>query len=72
VFIEVRYRKSSLFGSAMESITEKKQHKIGLAAQHYICQHQLHNRPCRFDVVAITGKKMESIDWITDAFQPKL
>ncbi len=71
VFVEVRYRKSNRYGSALESITPNKQRKVGLAAKHFINKHGLHNQLCRFDVVAISGADMESIDWVTDAFQPK-
>ncbi len=69
VFIEVRYRKNSHFGSAAESITSSKQRRITTAAAHY-----LQNRdgsadvPCRFDVVAVTVAGRQNIDWIKDAF----
>jgi putative endonuclease len=36
VFIEVRYRKSELFGGAMASVTPKKQQRVIKAAQHYL------------------------------------
>ncbi len=72
VFVEVRYRKNNLYGSALESITPSKQRKIGLAARQFINQYGMHNQPCRFDVVAISGSTMESINWLTDAFQPEL
>ncbi len=71
VFVEVRYRKNDLFGSALESITANKQKKIGLAANQFINQFNRHKQPCRFDVVAITGRSMESINWLQNAFQPE-
>jgi len=71
VFVEVRYRKNNHYGSALESITPNKQRKVGLAAKHFIHKHGVDNQLCRFDVVAISGAKMESIDWIVDAFQPE-
>ena len=65
VFIEVRYRKSSLFGSAAESVSHNKQGKLVFTANHYL---QNHPSPLamRFDVVAISAD--QEIEWITNAF----
>ena len=69
VFIEVRYRKNNLFGSAAESITTKKQDKLQKTALHYIQQHKSRQNT-RFDVVAITGQHPEQIlEWIQNVFQ---
>ncbi len=67
-FIEVRYRKNSLFGSAAESVTPAKQRRIIAAASHYLISHG-ENRNCRFDVVAIAGDHRNEIEWIQNAFQ---
>lgn len=68
VFVEVRYRRQARHGSAAESVTRSKQQKLLRAASHYLGRYTLHNRPCRFDVVAINGDNAE-IAWIVDAFQ---
>ncbi|MEN8178338.1 MAG: YraN family protein [Pseudomonadota bacterium] len=68
VFIEVRYRKSSTFGSAVESVTMGKQIKLIAAAKHYLQEHRT-NTPCRFDVVGITGQNEAKVEWIKNAFQ---
>ena len=68
VFIEVRYRGNSAYGSATESVTPRKQARIIAAASHYL-QQQPHNRPCRFDVIAISGSPAYHIEWIRNAFQ---
>jgi len=69
VFVEVRYRRSAAFGSATESITPGKQHKLLAAARQYLQQYRA-SIPCRFDVVGITGQNgMNNIEWIRDAFQ---
>ncbi len=63
VFVEVRLRGRSDFGSAGASITAVKRQRIVLAARHYLA-----GRPecdCRFDCVLIDGKQLE---WIRDAF----
>ncbi len=68
VFIEVRYRKSNAYGSAVESVTTSKQNRLVAAARHYL-QTNRSNRPCRFDVVGITGQNVFKIEWIKDAFE---
>jgi putative endonuclease len=69
VFIEVRFRKSATFGSAIETVTAQKQHKLLAAARHYLQAHHA-SVPCRFDVVGITGQASNTqIEWIKDAFR---
>jgi len=70
VFIEVRYRKSELYGGSAASVDKKKQRRVILAADHYLQKHKLTNKiACRFDVIAITGNldKLD-INWIKAAF----
>jgi putative endonuclease len=68
VFVEVRYRASSRYGSAAESVTAAKQTRLISAASQYL-QSQRGALACRFDVLALSGPKGEHIDWIRDAFQ---
>ena len=75
VFVEVRYRKNSNFGSGAESITSSKQSKLIKTASLYLQQHaKLSKYPARFDVVSITGfietNDIDKInfDWIKNAF----
>ena len=68
VFVEVRYRKSDTYGSAVETVTRSKQNRLVTAARHYLQQHRS-NTACRFDVVGITGQYAASIKWIKDAFE---
>lgn len=66
VFVEVRMRNSSQFGSAVETVTASKQQKILQAAQHYLLDNGISaNMPLRFDVVGICGT---DIQWIPAAF----
>ena len=65
VFVEVRYRKSDSFGSAVESVTAAKQARIIAAAQHYLSKNKQDSQ-VRFDVVGISGTG--KIDWIKNAF----
>jgi putative endonuclease len=65
VIIEVRYRKSDVYGSALESVTLSKQARIIAATQHYLSTLRA-DCPLRFDVVAISGNG--DINWIKNAF----
>lgn len=65
VIVEVRFRKTNKYGSAVESITRAKQSRI-IAATHIYLSSQKVDCPIRFDVVAISGNG--GIDWIQNAF----
>jgi len=69
VFVEVRSRRHSRFGTPAESVTRIKQRRLLRAAAFYL-QRQRLDIPCRFDVVAIlqTGDE-PCTEWIRDAFQ---
>ncbi|HEC75126.1 MAG TPA: YraN family protein [Methylophaga aminisulfidivorans] len=70
VFIEVRFRKTVTYGSALESVDKKKQNKIIHAAQHFLQSTASSNVACRFDVVAVSPDNSSlKIDWVQDAFQ---
>ncbi|WP_408609556.1 YraN family protein [Candidatus Nitrosacidococcus tergens] len=71
IFIEVRYRTHNSFGSALESITTIKQHKIITTAQHYLHKMERIDKPCRFDAIGITPKQggNSRIIWLVNAFQ---
>lgn len=70
VFVEVRYRSSSRFGGAAASIDGEKQRKLIHAAQMFLGEHRLTNRPCRFDVVTVSPRdgRLE-LEWITNAIE---
>jgi putative endonuclease len=66
VFIEVKSRTTSLFGSPHESIVKEKKRRITLTAIQYIQKKHLENKPMRFDVIAINPDS--SIELIKNAF----
>lgn len=71
VFIEVKYRKNVNFGSAVATVTAKKQHKIKKCAAFYLQQNGFneYNTPCRFDVIGIEGElNHPQITWLKNAF----
>lgn len=66
VFVEVRMRSNRHFGSAAESITQTKQRKLMITAQHYLQQHGEKNS--RFDAVIMSSLTSQDIQWLRDAF----
>lgn len=65
VIIEVRFRKTSQYGSAAETVTRAKQSRIIAATHIYLSSHKA-DRPVRFDVIAISGNG--NVEWIQNAF----
>ncbi|MES2820635.1 MAG: YraN family protein [Pseudomonadota bacterium] len=71
VFVEVRYRRHTAWGGAIESIDARKRTKLVAAAQHFLQEQSRWSRhPCRFDVIAISapGKFPAQLNWIPNAF----
>ena len=71
IFIEVRFRRNTRYGSGAESVDQRKQKKLLAAAAHYLQKNPKAARgPCRFDVISLTANNGEQqLDWIPDAFQ---
>ncbi|ASP40435.1 YraN family protein [Bacterioplanes sanyensis] len=67
VFIEVRYRKHSDYGSGAESVTASKQQRLRRTAEHYLLQNHPSTPDCRFDVVSASGDPIE-FEWLQNAF----
>lgn len=66
VFVEVKYRKNSSAGSALEAVTQKKAAQVRRVAAYYLYEKNLpETTPCRFDAAAVDGGK---ITYIRDAF----
>jgi putative endonuclease len=65
VFVEVRARKDDRYGAPLETVRDGKRRRLVLAAEKYLYESGLSDRPCRFDVVAIAGDVLEHYE---DAF----
>ncbi len=65
VFVEVKYRQSTRYGAAIESVSRAKQRKIIRTAQDYLLKHE-HEGPCRFDII---GLQTENLCHIENAFE---
>ncbi len=70
VFVEVKTRTSTAFGSAAEAVTGRKQAKISLMASEFLLRRGAPAVPCRFDVVAVAvGEgKAPTVEVIRGAF----
>jgi putative endonuclease len=64
VFCEVRARAAVAHGGAAASIGAAKQRALVYAAQHYLRRFAT-PPPCRFDVIAVDGERLE---WLPSAF----
>lgn len=56
VFIEVKARRGTAFGTPLESVTETKLEKIAMTAHEYLASKGWEERPWRLDVFAVTQK----------------
>jgi len=72
VVVEVRARRSDWPLTPAETVGPAKQSRILLATRYLLAARpDLHDKPLRFDVVAISGVRGDnSITWIRDAFRP--
>lgn len=67
VFVEVRYRASSRYGTGADSVDGRKQRKMIRAAEQFLrLRRKFASRPCRFDVVsasrAVDGGEAEETE----------
>jgi putative endonuclease len=72
VFVEVKTRRSSRFGTPLDAITRTKRRQIVAMAADYLARRRAPSGPCRFDVVAVSfddaGRPV--VDIISHAFEP--
>jgi putative endonuclease len=70
VFVEVRYRRSAGYGDGAASVDARKRARLTRAASAFLAATPaLARRPCRFDVVSISGDPATpQFDWIRNAF----
>lgn len=59
IFIEVKQRKTNLFGGGLAAVNKAKQRRITLTAAEYIKKTQPKYFALRFDIITITGNDLE-------------
>jgi len=70
VFVEVKSRKTLVYGVPQAAVTPFKQRQISKAALTWLSRNRLHDSPARFDVIAIllNGEYQHQIEHIKNAF----
>lgn len=69
VFVEVRTRSGSRFGTPFESVTWKKRQRLSRMAASYVFLKRLTGERCRFDVVSIVERDgTRTIELLKGAF----
>ncbi len=53
VFVEVKARRATAFGTPAESVTWRKQNRLQRLAAAYLAANRLGAQPCRFDIVTV-------------------
>jgi putative endonuclease len=67
VFVEVRFRSNTHFGSAVETVTIAKQRKITKTAHYFLQTHpNFSKKMMRFDVIGMNDNSQ--FEWIKGAF----
>lgn len=71
VFVEVKARKTNVFGQPEQAVDAKKIKRLARAADSYVKSLGV-SAPLRFDIVSIIGdqKEAQTIEHIVDAFNP--
>ena len=75
VFVEVKTRRSTGYGTPQEAVGPRKATRLILAASRYLEQHHLMDIDWRIDVIAITagpGPRMKSLEHFSDAVEGRL
>lgn len=71
VFVEVKTRQSTAFGTPFEAVDGRKQRQLSRVAQEYLQSQGLSDAPARFDVVAVRldrDNRPAAIDHLKNAF----
>ena len=71
VFVEVKARRTDVFGGAIYAVHHRKQEKLIQLAAQYLARRHIKNRLCRFDVVLLQGSDAVApqIEHIQNAFE---
>ncbi|MEO0074413.1 MAG: YraN family protein, partial [candidate division WOR-3 bacterium] len=68
VFVEVKSRSGTAFGTPAQAVNIGKQQRLRQTAQHYLIQRRLELCPLRFDVISIVNRRPPEVEHIIGAF----
>lgn len=71
VFVEVRFRRTSIHGLPVESVSAAKRRRLIHAATLYLQERRLLGQvPCRFDVIGVVlAEGVPVVHWVRHAFE---
>ena len=70
VFIEVKMRSNTNFGTPIEHVDESKVQRVFKAAEQWVQEKNMQDSPLRFDVIGIlSNNKVPKITHINDAYR---
>jgi len=70
VFVEVKTRAQSRFGTPLAAVDRRKQAQVARVAREFVRQHRLYDRAIRFDVVGVRRRGWSwEIELVRDAFE---
>jgi putative endonuclease len=69
VFVEVRYRTDTEQGAPLETLGPGKRAALVRAVRAYLASRGGHDRPCRIDVVAVTGANLDELELVRNAIE---
>ncbi len=69
VFVEVKTRSNTDFGSPLEAVDRRKWQQITRVAEEYLRGHGGFDQPIRFDVVGVIINDGHSVEHIKDCFE---
>jgi putative endonuclease len=72
VFVEVKTRRSTTYGTPAESVGARKRHVLAQLAAGYLARRGRGDRACRFDVVEVwvDAAGRQRVEILRDAFRP--
>ena len=56
IFVEVKTRRSALYGGGVAAVNTRKQRKLLAASQFWLMENKMWGSPCRFDVICLYGQ----------------
>ncbi|MBN1480431.1 YraN family protein [candidate division KSB1 bacterium] len=69
VFVEVKSTRTNTFGDPHTWVDERKQRRLGCAAEKYLLDNAIENVDCRFDVITVDfSRRPPHIEHTQDAF----
>lgn len=68
VFVEVKTRRSGVFGHPLEAVDRHKRGQLSRAARRYLEENGASERFCRFDVVAVCLEGKPHLELVRNAF----